>query len=413
MSFILLIIYTLINIIIIGLYYRKDYGVIQTPCLFSLVSLIFVVPQLFQIIGFVLDSDSYMTLSLLVMISCNIAIYYGFKIGNIYPIFSNINVTFNWERVIYILILFAIVGGGATFMNRGVYKGGFVSGTYVIINFFSSYLDYLLIIILTVLYKKGSLPKLFWIILMLVFAIQVDKFIISARRGEAIQFVLTIAFFYFYIHGIYKYHRLKWVIPLFFIIGLFLNSQIGEYRLNAYSGKISVAENVKQLSLSFTKKTTTLRNLEINNAILGINSCYNVGGYDYGTFNWNGVIKNFIPKSLGGVNFKESLMFSNKNESIVEDLCKSGSTMTGYYDAFTSFGVFAWIKFFIIGIILGRLWKESHRSVNALILYVALISPSLHSITHSTNNFFSAIVFYTIFIYPFLKYCNIKEYKIV
>lgn len=412
MSLILLVLYILINIVIIGLYYRKDYGVIQTPCLFSIVSLIFAVPQLFQIIGFVQNPDSYMTLSLLVMISCNIAMHYGFKIGNTYPSFNNTNTIFNWRRIIYILVIFAIIGGGATLMNRGAYKGGFVSGTFVIISFFSSYLDYLLIIILTVLYKKGSIPKLFWIILLLVFIIQVDKFLISARRGEAIQFVLTIAFFYFYIHGIYKYHRLKWTIPLFFVIGLFLNSQIGQYRLNAYSGKMSVTENIGQLSFSFTKKTTTLRNLEMNNAILGINSCYNNGGYDYGTFNWNGIIKNFIPKSLGGVNFKESLMFDNKNENIVKDLCRSGSTMTGYYDAFTSFGVFAWIKFLIIGIILGRLWKESSRSVNALILYVALISPSLHSLTHSTNNFFSSIVFFTIFIYPFLKCCNIDDYKV-
>ncbi len=412
MSFILLVLYILINTLIFGLYYRKDYGIFQTPCLFSLVSLIFVVPQLFQIIEFVQDPDSYMTLSLLVMISCNIAIFYGFKLGNKYSIFNSANITFNRRRVIHVLIIFAVVGGVATFMNRGAYKGGFVSGTFVVINFFSSYLDYLLIIILTVLYRKGSIPKLFWAILALVFIIQVDKFLISARRGEAIQFVLTISFFYFYIHGQYKYQHLKWIIPLFFVLGLFFNSQIGQYRLNAYSGEMSVAENVEQLSFSFTKEITTLENLEVNNAILGINSCYNTGGYDYGTFNWNGIIKNFIPKSLGGAKFKESLMFDNENESMVEFLCKSGSTMTGYYDAFTSFGIFAWIKFLIIGLILGRLWKESNRSVNALVLYVALMSPSLHSITHSSNNFFSAIVFFVLFISPFLKYCSIKYNKL-
>lgn len=411
MSLILLSLYVLINILIVGLYYRKDYGIFQTPCLFSLVSLIFVVPQLFQIIEFVQDPDSYMTLSLFVMISCNIAIFCGFKLGNKCSTFNGVIITFNRRRIIYVLIIFAVIGGVATFMNRGAYKGGFVSGTFVVINFFSSYLDYLLIIILTVLYRKGSIPKLFWMILALVFIIQVDKFLISARRGEAIQFVLTISFFYFYIHGLYKYHHLKWIIPLLFIVGLFFNSQIGQYRLNAYSGEMSVAENVGQLSFSFTKEITTLENLEVNNAILGINTCYNTGGYDYGTFNWNGVIKNFIPKSLSGAKFKESLMFDNKNESMVEFLCRSGSTMTGYYDAFTSFGIFAWIKFLIIGLILGRLWKDSNRSVNALVLYVALMSPSLHSITHSSNNFFSAIVFFVLFIFPFLKFCNIKYGK--
>lgn len=412
MSLILLVLYILINVVVIGIYYRKDYGVFQMPCLFSLVSLVFVVPQLFQIMGFVPDPDSYMILSLLVMITCNIAIYCGFNLGSNYPICDNINISFNWNRIIFILIIFAVVGGGATYLNRGAYKGGFVSGTFVVINFFSSYLDYLLIIILTVLYRKGSLPKLFWIILALVFVIHVDKFIISARRGEAIQFVLTISFFYFYIHGPYKYHRLKWIIPLFFVLGLFFNSQIGEYRLNAYSGKMSVVENVQQLSFSFTKEIATLKNMEMNNAIQGINSCYGISGYDYGTFNWNGIIRNFIPSSLGGVGFKKSLLLENKNEGLVKELSKSGSTMTGYYDAFTSFGIFACIKFLIIGVILGRLWKESNRSVNALVLYVALMSPSLHSITHSSNNFFSAIVFFILFVFPFLKCCNIKYNKL-
>lgn len=402
MSIIFLYVYILTNVVIFILYYKKNYGIFQTPCLFSIVSLTFVVPQLFQVIRFVQEPDSYMNLSLVVMTSCSIGVTLGFKIGNDYPNKER-NTTFDSRRINYIILLLAIIGIGATLMNRGAYKGGFVSGTFVVINFFASYLDYLLITLLVCWYKKMNMSKIGYFLLCLIVFVQIDKFLISARRGEAIQFVLTLAFFYFFMHPVSQYQRFKWIIPTFFVVGLFLNSQIGKYRENAYSNNVSISENIKNLDFSFTQKKTTLQNQEINNAILGINACYENGVYDFGSFNWNGLVKNFVPKKLKGEDFKQSLMFPLRNEALVNNLSKSGSTMTGYYDAFTSFGIFAGIKFLFIGLILGRLWKKSEKSVLSLILYVALMSPSLHSITHSTNNFFSCIVFFLFFVYPLFR----------
>jgi hypothetical protein len=389
-------------------YYKKDYGIFQFPCLFSIVSLAFVVPQLLRIFGFVYNPDLYMGLSLYVMISCSIATTIGFDIGCRIAVNPPIQRMFNRRKLQYVVLLFAIVGLGATFLNRGVYKGGFVSGTFVIINFFSSYLDYLLILILLCFYKGIKVSKLFYVVFFVIILVQIDKFLISARRSEAIQFVLTLSFFFFLFHSVRLYHQFKWIIPAFFFVGLLLNSQIGQYRMNAYSGKVSVADNMEMLHLSFGDKTTTLKDIEINNAILGINNIYRRGIYDYGTFNWNGLVKNFVPRIIGGAKFKQSMMFQS-DESLVKRLSRSGSTMTGFYDAFSSFGIFCWAKFFVIGLFLGFLWHKSETSLLSLVLYVALLSSSLMTITHSTNSFFSSIVFFVIFIYPFLSVCLIRS----
>lgn len=409
MSLILFSVFFIWNIVIFYLYYKKDYGVFQTPCLFSIVSLAFTVPQLYKIINLRENPDDYMSLSLLVLITCNMALTMGFSYGSKYPITQKEKACFIPNRVWVIAVFFAIIGIGATLMNRGVYKGGFISGIFVIINFFATYADYLLVLILITLYKRMHIPWFIYLLLAIIILLQIDKFIISARRGEAIQFILTISFFYFFVHPKEIYHKYKFIIPLFFIIGVLLNSQIGRYRENSYSGKVSVIENIKKLKVSDTNKLETLKNVETNNAIIGINSCYENGAYDYGTYNWNGLVQNFIPKSLVGTNLKESLMFANSNKALIRQLSKSGSTMTGYFDAFSSFGVFAFLKFLILGMFTGILWRKIKISIISLLLYVSSMSATLHTITHSTNNITSDLFFFILFIYPFVRICITKD----
>ena len=349
-----------------------------------------------------------MCLSLCIIISCNIALTLGFELSKKRCVFNNIDTTLVPVRTWIVIILFALIGICATIMNRGAYKGGFVSGIYVIINFFASYIDYLLVLILIALYKKIKIPKFIYLLLFCIVFLQIDKLLISVRRGEAIQFVLTLSFFYFFIHHKEIYHRYKFIIPFFFIVGMMLNSQIGKYRENSYSGKFSVIENINRIEITNKGDSKSLKNLEMNNAMVGINYCFANGIYDYGTSNWNGLVQNFIPKSLFGSNFKDSLMFPNTNKSVIKKLTKSGSTMTGYFDAFASFGIFAFFKFFLLGLFMGVLWGKIEYSIISLLLYVASMSATLHTITHSTNNIVSELFFFFIFVYPFIKFCTVK-----
>lgn len=408
MSLILTIIYIIVNIVTFYYYYRRSYGIFQTPCLFAIVSLTFVVPQLYSILSFVENPDQYMSLAVFVMLSCNIALILGFEWGRRYPIKRFEKKEFITSRLRFVIMLFAVIGIGATLMNRGVYKGGFMSGTFVIVNFFASYMDYLFVLILILFYKKKASPWFAYLLLAIIIILQLDKFFISARRGEAIQFVLALSFFYFYIRSETIYHRWKWVLPVFFIMGMFMNSQISQYRNNSYSGEVSVIDNINGLQAPVLAERKTIENLELNNAIRGINECCEKGIYDLGVANWNGLVKNFVPKLFGGSQFKQSLMFRDEHEAFVSYLSRSGGTMTGYYDAFTSFGLFAGVKFFLVGLFLGLLWRKIRFSIVALLIYVGTMSASLHTITHSTNNFPSNLFFFFVFIYPFIKYCTVN-----
>lgn len=99
MSLILFSVFFIWNIVIFYLYYKKDYGVFQTPCLFSIVSLAFTVPQLYKIINLRENPDDYMSLSLLVLITCNMALTMGFSYGSKYPITQKEKACFIPNRV--------------------------------------------------------------------------------------------------------------------------------------------------------------------------------------------------------------------------------------------------------------------------------------------------------------------------
>lgn len=126
------------------------------------------------------------------------------------------------------------------------------------------------------------------------------------------------------------------------------------------------------------------------------------GCYDYGAFNWNGIVKDFVPTALVSRDLKKSMMIENESNDLVSHLTKSGSTMTGYFDSFRSFGLFGFIKFLVIGFIMGFLWKRREASDISLLTYFMLLTPGLHLLTHSSNYFVSNYVFLLIFIYPVL-----------
>ena len=130
--------------------------------------------------------------------------------------------------------------------------------------------------------------------------------------------------------------------------------------------------------------------------------------FDYGFYNWNEIIHDFVPKAIVGSEIKSSLTVVIGGSKHAEKLQSSGATMTGYYDAFSSFGIFGWIKFLIIGYLMGYFWRKRNTSVNYLLLYVCMFAPVMEIISHSSNYPISRLIFYFVFIYPFI---NIAFYK--
>lgn len=394
--------YILLNLFIIFRYYKKEMGVFQFPFLIACVSLTFVAPQLFNLLDNNYFDKQNSSMPLFFLSLCNIALAVGYNIGNRKQqgghtvFFKN---THGFKLLIYI---FFAIGTVAMIINRGVYQGGFVSGKFVIVSFFTTYATISLLLILIGL-KRGLISgKLFYILGIIVIALTLDKIIESGRRAATINLVLMILFFYLDKNvKIYKY--LKFVVPGFFVAGMLFGSNIEQYRKNAYSGKTSFIENLQTLDFSDSKKSASMQRGEIFNAFEGMKMAYMYDVQDYGASNWNGIVRDYVPTVLVSRQFKESLISENKTSGLVSRLTKSGSTMTGYFDAFLSFSIFGFIKFMIIGWAMGYLWKRKDKSDISLLFYFVLLTPGLHLLTHSSNYFVSQWVFLLLFVYPFLR----------
>lgn len=383
-------------------------GVFQLPFLIGCVSLTFVTPQLIGIYTSSTDSDLDIWFSTLFFTLCNLGLFWGFKYASLKDFYTYR--LLNNSNTITVSIIFVIIGVVAYILNRGVYRGGFVSGIYVIINFFTSYLSYALLLISLYTIKDGIAEKrkIILILFTIIILINLDKFIITARRAEAIQFVLIISFLFLSLPQI-NYNRWKIIIPLFFLVGMLLGSQIGKYRENAYND-VSFTENIETLDYNFSNIWIGSNDAEIHNAIIGINNVENTGNYDYGAFNWNSFIGNYVPKVIFGDEFKQKILIGNGKDATVAYLTRSGSTMTGYYDSFLAFGLFGFVKFIIIGFIMGFIWKKAQVSEYYYLPYFGTVTAALHIITHSSGNFVSALFFWFVFVSPFIKYDKYYKY---
>lgn len=400
----------MINVLIMFVYFKKELGVFQLPFLVACVSLTFVTPQLFNLLNSNYFDLSNNGLNIIFFSLCNIALAMGFsyssrRVGN-----DTNCISFKsgkaFERMIY---AFFIIGAMAMLLNRGAYKGGFVSGTYVVISFFSTYITVAFLLILIGIKYNLISVKIFSLIAIIIVTLIIDKIVASGRRGETINlFLMLIYFFLDRDERIYKY--LRFLVPSFFFVGMILGSQIGKYRENAYSGKMSFIENISSLDFSQKSKKNVLEKGEIYNAFEGIKAASICNAYDFGASNWNGLVKDYVPTVLVSRSFKNSLLVEGKTDTLVGYLTRSGSTMTGYFDAYKSFGIFGFLKFLLLGLIMGYFWRKREDSDIKLLFYFSLLTPSLHLITHSSNFFISVLFFLIVFVYPFLKWQSTKFY---
>lgn len=402
MSFFLLIIYIAYIIYTLCSYYKKEYGVYQLPFLIACVNLTFVLPQMIAIYGVTENPDRSLSMTLFMIVSCNLAINIGFGLNRKLPLgqFASISFT-NGSKLV--IALFILVGFLAYMMNRGVYRGGMISGQYVIISFFVGFLQYALILCFLVYKRRIISKRTFWILASFVILVYLDKTFMTGRRNDAIRIILIVSYFIFYLSGNNKlYRKFRWFIPAFFILGMIGNTQIEEYRSNAYDD-VSLGQNISTLDFS-QAKNSLLSNTkgEVNNAVLGIENCYEHGYYDFGAYDWNRIIHDFVPQILVGSQGKKSLMISTPSQGLERKLTRTGSTMTGYYDAFASFGIFGFVKFLVIALFMGILWRMQERSDICKLMYFAMLVNTMHIVTHTTSYFSNALIFFLIFVSPFL-----------
>lgn len=227
---------------------------------------------------------------------------------------------------------------------------------------------------------------------------------VGGRRGGMVQFVFATICVLYFVRG--------FLLPRVFIMvsipiaAIFVNG-IGIYRSAVFEGT-TTAENFS-LSESFRRVGTGLDAVaerydelifpkdyyEVLNATMFMENADSSEIMDFGTDLWDHLVHQFFPGQIFGYELKNSLQFqwyalstANSNHQVA-----SGSTMTGLFDAYLSFRWFGGIKFFLIGFLMRVFWNSAvNGDLLAQIAYGCLVRASLEGVTHSTSQFFMAVI---------------------
>ncbi len=209
----------------------------------------------------------------------------------------------------------------------------------------------------------------------------------------------------------------------FFIVGLvcglILVNAIGTYRAIMRNSEISLRDRLSEAAqadyTSSSKKVLEKSGGEFDNYIFYSKIYSETGLFDYGLIHWNGFVGNYVPAQIIGRGTKQALMMPLID---YRDLAREkyghtfavGSTVTGYCDAFGSFGWLGFIKFLWIGGIMGGLYR--HAMVGSFLgqlLYVYLLNIAMHSITHATHTILVASwVYFFALGYPVIRWARVK-----
>jgi hypothetical protein len=159
--------------------------------------------------------------------------------------------------------------------------------------------------------------------------------------------------------------------------------------------------------LAENKKLLSAPGVEFEKYIYRLAACEQLDAYDYGLCHWNELVFNFVPGQLIGRDLKQSLMLDYidpvaAGNEVFGYTGTPGATHTGYMDAYASFGMFGFIKFWVVGWIMGGLYRKAMFGFFIpQLLYAFALNSAMHSITHSSNEILIRIWIYFLMVgYP-------------
>lgn len=242
--------------------------------------------------------------------------------------------------------------------------------------------------------------------LLLVFfgaAFYFDSVIIAGRRAELIEFATIIL-----MAGWFQRNRCL-PRPLMLIgltLGaLFINSA-GEYRAATLNEEGPQWNRVADIDfVGNIKRLTEEGGSELRNALYIISAVDHNMEFDLGAFHWNRLVFAYVPRQLVGDDIKNELYLPLGDVALEEYQYTgpAGSTVTGLSDAFQSFWYFGCLEFFLIAVIMQKLWLAARSgNMTAQLLYMLLPVQAMQAVTHYTNNFLLPWPHMAIFLLPAL-----------
>ena len=180
------------------------------------------------------------------------------------------------------------------------------------------------------------------------------------------------------------------------VVGMALINSIGVYRGIMENDAMPILTRIKiaaQASIGQSSDTVgKAMGSEFNNYVFFRQACEDGPVFDYGIIHWNRLVHNYVPAQLVGRGIKESLKINLKDNT--KEIAKkeyghsyrTGATLTGYFDAYKSFSWLGFVKFGVIGWMIGRLYNYAmDGNFLGQLLYIYMLGTAMHAITHGTH----------------------------
>jgi hypothetical protein len=238
----------------------------------------------------------------------------------------------------------------------------------------------------------------------------VDRIFLTGRRGVTLEFAFIVLLCFWFGR---KFSLPRPLMLAAVIFGTLLLHSTGDYRAVAMDDEAFRWKQLKEISfLENLKQQMTEGGVELENAVFQIAATDETKNLDFGLFHWNTLVSNYVPAQLLGENFKQSLMAPMQEDDsyvLFGHVPSLGSTMTGMVDAFGSFWYFGCLKFFLIGLVLRKVYAAAAQGhLIARVCYMLIITDALHTITHHTQWFVSPWVHMALFLGPALFFARAR-----
>ncbi|VGO21676.1 O-antigen polymerase [Pontiella sulfatireligans] len=213
----------------------------------------------------------------------------------------------------------------------------------------------------------------------------------------------------------------RWLLFSGVLFGLALVNSIESYRIIMSKKNVSLSERLKETSrIDFTSGSKgAMKSVagDFSNYIFLRQVVAEDFQLDFGLSHWNGMIFNFVPGQWVGKDLKKALMVNTEYNafSVVSERYGHhfgvGTVTTGYYDAFASFGWLGFFKFWLIGWMMGTLYRNGmNGSFLGILLYVYMLSSGMHAISHGTHAVLvSNWIYFLVLGYPVIHYAKIDQ----
>jgi hypothetical protein len=379
----------------------------QFPFLAGVMTFAFILPQLPGAASDKFLPEGDYARMMLVAILCMLSLRLGWS-DRAAP-FAMFRIAFSERRLLVVAALFSLAGAGFYYklshLPGDVSIGVQMSGLPVVYLFFARLLVYGLLIAVLCFVRRPSWAA--FMIIMVDVGFYLERILITGKRAEAAELALIVLLPLWFVH---RWLIPRWVMALAMVVGTVGMFSMAQYRdiTRAEPGLPSLEELSQIDVIGNFNQLLDSGGQEIRNAVTLIATTDRTMELDYGAFHWNRLVFTFVPAQLVGADFKDSLRLPMPGPSRNYNPA-TGTTETGFVDAFQSFWYFGALKFFLLAYLMARIWSSAMEG-QALgqFVYTLSIIPAMHAVSHETDWVMPVWVHMLIFLAPALYFCRVQ-----